>query len=147
MFWRRTKALVKMARPFVLVAGLLAFLTGASMAFWRLGNLPWKGSIAGLAIMVTAIVMGHYTNEYADFDTDSITRRTLFSGGSGVLPSGVIPKIWALYAALAFLGLSLLLTVFAYFSGIISSSVVCLAIIGIPLGWFYSMPPLRLERT
>ena len=47
--------------------------------------------ILSLAVMVSAILMGHYANEYADVDTDSLTKRTLYSGGSGVLPSGIVP--------------------------------------------------------
>ncbi|MDD1747920.1 MAG: prenyltransferase [Methanomassiliicoccales archaeon] len=147
MVWARALAMVRLARPLVIAAGLLAFLTGACMAHWRLGEIPWGSSIAGLVIMVSAIVMGHYANEYADFDTDSITRRTLFSGGSGVLPSGAVPRSWALYGALAFLGLSIALTALSYAMGLIEISTVALVAIGIPLGWFYSMPPLRLERT
>jgi 1,4-dihydroxy-2-naphthoate polyprenyltransferase len=139
--------MILLARPLIIVAGLLAFSTGACMAYWRLGMLPLAETIAGLAIMLSAILMGHYANEYADFDTDSVSRRTLFSGGSGVLPSGVVPRSWALYAAAVFLGLTVSLTATFYAIGLINWSVVLLIAIGVPLGWFYSMPPLRLERT
>lgn len=147
MAWARAKGMFLLARPLVIFAGLLAFLTGASMAYWRLGMLPLAETTAGLAIMVSAIVMGHFANEYADFDTDSITRRTLFSGGSGVLPSGVVPRSWALIAAAVFLGITASLTAACYALELINWSVVLLVSIGVPLGWFYSMPPLRLERT
>ncbi len=100
-----------------------------------------------MAIMVTAIIMGHLANEYADFDTDSLTRRTLFSGGSGVLPSGIVPRSWALYGAVAFLVLSLSITVVSFAFSVVGQAVVGLVVVGIPLGWLYSMPPLRLERT
>jgi len=147
MVCERTIAMVRLARPLVIVAGLLAFLTGACMAYWRLGELHYAETTAGLLIMVSAIVMGHYANEYADFDTDSLTRRTLFSGGSGVLPSGIVPRHWALYAAMAFLGLSLLITALSFILGLIGWAVIGLVLVGLPLGWFYSMPPLSLERT
>jgi 1,4-dihydroxy-2-naphthoate octaprenyltransferase len=117
MVWERAISMVRLARPLVIVAGLLAFLTGACMAYWTLGELPWADTTAGLLIMVSAIIMGHYANEYADFDTDS------------------------------FLGLSLLLTVLSFIIGLIGWAVVCLVFIGLPLGWFYSMPPFSLERT
>jgi 1,4-dihydroxy-2-naphthoate polyprenyltransferase len=147
MAWGRVKGMILLARPLVIVAGLLAFSTGACMAYWRLGMLPLAETTAGLAIMVSAIVMGHYANEYADFDTDSVTRRTLFSGGSGILPAGVVPRSWALYAAVVFLGITASLTLACYALGLINWSVVLLVAIGVTLGWFYSMPPLRLERT
>ncbi len=139
--------MARMARPFVIVAGILAFFTGACMAFWSMEYFPLESGAAGLLIMVASIIMGHYANEYADFETDSITRRTAFSGGSGVLPSGIIPRRWALYAALVFLLIALALTVLFYSLGLISWGVVALVTAGLPLGWFYSMPPLRLERT
>jgi len=139
--------MARMARPLVIVAGLLAFFTGACMAHWRIGPLPWQDLITGLAIMLCAILMGHYANEYADFDTDSISRRTRFSGGSGVLPSGLVPRSWALYAAVACLGLTIALTALGLLAGLINEWAVALVAIGLPLGWFYSMPPLRLERT
>ncbi|MCU0861771.1 MAG: prenyltransferase [Methanomassiliicoccales archaeon] len=143
----RALAMVRMGRPLVLVAGLLAFFAGACMAWWRVVELPMGTLLASLLIMVSAILMGHYANEYADFDTDSITRRTLFSGGSGVLPSGVVPKKWALYAAIGLLLITVIGTASAYLTGLIGLQVVALAAIGLPLGWWYSMPPLRLERT
>lgn len=139
--------MARMARPLVIVAGLLAFFTGACMAYWRIGPLPWQDLITGLGIMLCAILMGHYANEYADFDTDSISRRTRFSGGSGVLPSGLVPRSWALHAAVACLGLTTALTALGLLAGLINESAVALVAIGLPLGWFYSMPPLRLERT
>lgn len=140
-------AMVRMGRPLVLVAGLLAFFAGACMAWWRVGELPVGTLLASLLIMVSAVLMGHYANEYADFDTDSITRRTLFSGGSGVLPTGVVPARWALYAAVALLMATVAGTGLSLFLGLIGPRVVALVAIGLPLGWWYSMPPLRLERT
>jgi 1,4-dihydroxy-2-naphthoate octaprenyltransferase len=139
--------MVSMGRPLVMVAGLLAFMAGACMSLWSIGQLPWASVISSLAIMVLAILMGHYANEYADFDTDSITRRTRFSGGSGVLPSGIVPRAWALYAALACLALTISAVVLCYAARVIGAQVVALVAAGLPLGWFYSMPPLRLERT
>jgi 1,4-dihydroxy-2-naphthoate octaprenyltransferase len=137
----------RLGRPFVIVAGLMAFFTGAALAFWETSGFdPLKGG-AALVIMVCAILMAHYANEYADYETDALTRRTMFSGGSGVLPSGVVPRSWALYAAIAFLIVTILLSAIAFFSGVITQDVVILVLMGLPLGWFYSMPPLALERT
>ncbi len=87
-------ALIMMGRFFVLISGLIAYSLGLSLAYYDLGFLdPFKAFI-GLAILVSATLAAHYANEYADVDTDTITRRTWFSGGSGVLPSKMVPKSW-----------------------------------------------------
>ncbi len=100
---------VRMARPFVLLAGVLAYLVGLAYAWFRVGSIDTMAAVYGLLVLMTATMMGHYADEYADLDTDSITRRTRFSGGSGVLPEGRLPPRFALHMALAMLMISLLL--------------------------------------
>lgn len=136
-----------MGRPFVVVAGLIAYTLGLSMAYYQLQTLEPIKAVMGLLIMVSAIFMAHYANEYADVDTDSLTRRTWFSGGSGVLPSRIIPRSWALRMAVFFALLSIILTVSSFFTGILPIPGVFIVAMGLLGGWFYSMPPLRLERT
>lgn len=80
-------AMIRLGRPFVLVAGIIAYALGLSMAYHDIGMIEWPLAWLGLVILISATLMAHYANEYADVDTDSITRRTFFSGGSGVLPS------------------------------------------------------------
>jgi 1,4-dihydroxy-2-naphthoate polyprenyltransferase len=79
-------------------------------------------------------------------DTDSLTRRTVFSGGSGVLPSGVVTPAWALGAAITFTFLSVSLTAWAAFHGSFTIYAIWIVGAGLVGGWFYSMPPLALER-
>jgi 1,4-dihydroxy-2-naphthoate octaprenyltransferase len=144
---QQLSAMVKLGRPFVVIAGLIAFLYGSSMAYHDLGVLSDIMAILGLIIMVSAIFMAHYANEYADQDTDALTRRTWFSGGSGVLPSGIVPPRWSLYSSILFLLITAFITMISLISGWITWSAVLLVIIGLLGGWLYSMPPLRLERT
>ncbi len=100
---------VRMARPFVLLAGVLAYLVGLAYAWFRVGSIDPIAAVYGLLVLMTATMMGHYADEYADLDTDSITRRTWFSGGSGVLPEGRLPPRFALRMALAMLVITLFL--------------------------------------
>lgn len=140
-------AMVKLGRPFILVAALIAYTVGLSLAYFELGFIQWDLALLGLAIMMTGTLMAHYANEYADIDTDSITRRTRFSGGSGVLPAGIVPAVWALYAAVAFMMVSLSLTAISIAYGVLAPVVGLIVVLGILGGWFYSMPPFRFERT
>jgi 1,4-dihydroxy-2-naphthoate octaprenyltransferase len=138
--------IVLMARPFVLIAGVLAYLVGLAYAWYRLGGLDPMAASYGLLVLMTATMMGHYANEYADVDTDSITRRTRFSGGSGVLPKGRVPVRYALYMTISMLLASLTLTALGMVWGILTDDFLVLLLVSLALGWSYSMPPLRLER-
>jgi 1,4-dihydroxy-2-naphthoate polyprenyltransferase len=136
-----------MGRPFILLAGLIAYFLGLSMAYHNLGTIRLLPAFMGLLILLMATMMAHYANEYADVVTDTVTRRTWFSGGSGVLPSGVIPTRWALWAAVILAILTIIVTALSFYLGLLSSQGVLIVFLGILGGWFYSMPPLQLERT
>jgi 1,4-dihydroxy-2-naphthoate octaprenyltransferase len=145
---KRSKALavLRMARPLILVAAVMANLAGLSMAHYEVGEVDWGRAVLGMLIVLSATAMGHYLDEYADVDTDSITRRSLISGGSGVLPSGLVPSTWALLGGL-FVGLcSLMLTLYGFLSGLLSVDFLIMFLVALVLGYCYSMPPLRLER-
>jgi len=140
-------ALIKMGRFFVLIAGIIAYFLGLSIAFYDLGFILIPNAIIGLLILITATLAAHYANEYADVDTDSLSRRTWFSGGSGVLPSKIIPPSWALNSAILLGIICILITSISFYYQYITLYVVLITAVGLLGGWFYSMPPLRLERT
>jgi 1,4-dihydroxy-2-naphthoate polyprenyltransferase len=146
--WREGRALavLRLSRPTILLAGVVANLAGLAMAHYALGTVDLRAAALSLMVLLMATAMGHFLNEYADVDTDSLTRRTLISGGSGVLPSGIIDPAWALMGAgLCALG-SLLLTISGLLTGLLSFSYLAMVLLAIVLGYCYSMPPLRLER-
>ena len=145
--WNQFIALIRMGRLFILVAGLIAYFLGLSMAYHNLGTIKLLPAFVGLLILLMATMMAHYANEYADVDTDTLTRRTWFSGGSGVLPSGIIPSRWALWAAVILAILTIIVTVLSFSGGLLSSQGVIIVFLGMLGGWFYSMSPLQLERT
>lgn len=139
-------AFLRMSRPIVLSAALLANLAGLSMAYHDVGTLNLAGAALSMAILLLATTMGHLFDEYADMDTDALSRRTLISGGSGILPSGVVPPSWALHGA-TYCGLgSLLLTAFGFLTGLLTFSFLAMLLAAIVLGYCYSMPPFRLIR-
>ncbi len=139
-------ALIKMGRPFVLVAGVIAYLVGLSMAYYELGTINITKAIYGFLILVFGTLMGHYANEYSDVDTDSLTKRTPYSGGSGVLPSGLVPLSWALHSAIFFLFLTLVITFILVYYGILKFIILLIVLPALFGGWIYSMPPFSLER-
>jgi 1,4-dihydroxy-2-naphthoate octaprenyltransferase len=85
---QKALALVRMGRPNILPGGILAYSLGAAMGYGQHGVFDW--GLFGLGLLITELtnLVAHYADEYGDVDTDSLTRRTVFSGGSGVLPAG-----------------------------------------------------------
>ncbi|MEI6796288.1 MAG: prenyltransferase [Methanomassiliicoccales archaeon] len=144
--FRRLGALLRMSRPFVIMVGVLANIVGLAMADCYLGGIDLGVAALGMSIMVLAIAMGHYADEYSDVDTDSITRRTRYSGGSGVLPSGILKPIAALRAAEVCGIAALLLTILAIVSDLLSWTYLWMLLLGLVLGLAYSMRPIALER-
>ena len=138
--------LIKMGRPFVLVAGLIAYLVGLSMAYYEIKTIDITKAIVGLIVLMTGTLMGHYADEYADVDTDSLTRRTLYSGGSGVLPSGIVPVNWAIYSAIFFVLVTLIITFLSIITKTLPPIVIWIVLPALFGGWIYSMPPFSLER-
>lgn len=107
--------------------------------------IDWSNYLIAQTMVVLAQITAHYINEYADFEADSsIVNRTSFSGGSGVLTFGSLPRSIALQAAIASTTLAL---AFAGLTATFSSSAAFLGVLALAVSWAYSMPPLRLLDT
>lgn len=83
----------------------------------------------------------HLVNEYADYETDALTRRTAYSGGSGVLPSGLVPRIWVMNVAIILAVSGLLFQGAAILVGLHPPEALVIALVGTAGGWVYSLPP------
>ncbi|WP_049931059.1 prenyltransferase [Halosimplex carlsbadense] len=102
--------------------------------------------LAGALALFPVTVAVHYANEYADADTDALTDRTPFSGGSGALVrTGLAPSL-LLRATRGACGVAALATLAVAASGLVSP--VATALLGAALlaGLAYSLPPLALVR-
>ena len=135
-----------LTRPLFLFGGALLYALGAAIAADAGAPIDWSHYLLGQLIVTGVQLATHYANEYFDCEADRLigANRTLFSGGSGVLPSGSIPpkaaldaaRVCALIAAVAILAAAL----FQPAIGVIGA----LALLG---GWFYSAPPVRLVAS
>ncbi len=137
-------ALWAMLRPLIMLSVILVFAAGlvialADGASFVLARVVWGG--AGLLLVIAST---HYVNEYADYETDALTQRTLYSGGSGALPSGYAPRWVALAAGRVTLGLGVIVVVLAVVQGGLPVSLLVILLLGAGGGWMYSMPPLKL---
>lgn len=138
------KALIQMSRPAQLLLISMIYLYGSTVAWVRGFQLDWNTFSVGLVVILIISASIHYTNEYADYETDALTERTPFSGGSGALPGSGIPRHVALNAAWIALIIGSLLGLISLALGRLSIPALCILFLGAFGGWMYSLPPLAL---
>jgi 1,4-dihydroxy-2-naphthoate octaprenyltransferase len=142
---RRIVAFIRLGRPLFLGGGFLLYALGAAVAHRHGHAIDARRYLLGQAAVTAFQLMTHYANDYFDFDADRANQTpTRWSGGSRVLPDGVLPKRVALIAALvlAALGLAATLAITLDPEGGLVAGVTLLAVV--VLAWEYSAPPLRL---
>lgn len=136
--------LFKSSRPsqLLLIIGVYGF--GAKIAQTAGAVLSQTPLVAGGVALLPTAASVHYANEYADYETDALTDRTPFSGGSGALAHTGLPRTVPLYAAIISLLLGTVLTAIFALSGLLSpTAIILLALIAV-FGWQYSVAPLKL---
>lgn len=139
---------IRLTRPLFLLGGILLYVLGAGIAHYLGTILNWGLFWIGLVWVLLLQLSGHYLNEYYDapFDQEN-ENRTPFSGGSGALGPGKLPRRTALIAALTTLTFLASLTVLVMARWQISALsffIMGLAFLG---AFFYSVPPVALERS
>lgn len=147
---RRLIAFARLARPHFLLGGIALYALGAIVARRDGAAMSVKLYLAG-QIAVTAIqLMTHFLNEYWDFESDKFNRnRTLFSGGSGVLPDPTagIPRRAAAAAAVGCLAVGVADMLAASAALNIEAGGWIIFALAAAGAWFYSSPPLALAGT
>ncbi len=131
-------AFIRLSRPHFLLGGVLMFGLGAATA----ARLDVIGYIAGQLMITSGQVTAHYLNEFSDLEADrGVKRRTLFSGGSGVLVEGLLGPEVALGAAKVSTAVAMASAV-VLARGSLPAALLGIAALGV--SWSYSMPPIRL---
>jgi 1,4-dihydroxy-2-naphthoate octaprenyltransferase len=136
------RAFIRLSRLKFLAGGIFGFGLGAVVARSDGFGITLGAYVLG-QVMVTAFhLMVHYANDYYDRFCDAGADRTAWSGGSGVLQSGMIAPAIALGAALACAGIGIVAAAGFALQGNAAAAGAGLA--GGVLGWIYSAPPARL---
>ncbi|HVV16593.1 MAG TPA: prenyltransferase [Polyangia bacterium] len=139
----RLIAFVRLGRPQFLVGGFVLYGLGAALAVT--GGVPFDRGryLWGQAVVTLTQLMTHYANDYFDLEADRANLTpTRWSGGSRVLPGGVLAPVVALRAALTLLaaaagaGARLALRA-GPGPGLLAAGMIAVA-------WQYSAPPGRL---
>lgn len=136
------RAFLRLSRPKFLLGGIIGFALGAAIARFEGVQIGWQAYVQGQLMVSAFHAMVHYANDYYDLAGDAFSRRTPWSGGSGVLVDGLLSPRLALAAA----------TVCAAAGGGVAIAFALqgkwlVAGLGLVIGlcaWFYSAPPLRL---
>lgn len=135
-----------MARPSQLLLVAVVYALGVAIALAKGAAMDPIPVGAGLVALVPATAGVHYANEYADYETDSLTERTPFSGGSGALQEADLPRSLARDAAVAALAAAGLLAALLWVAAIVPPTAVVLLVVGTVFGVQYSLPPLAFSR-
>ncbi|HET6445333.1 MAG TPA: prenyltransferase [candidate division Zixibacteria bacterium] len=100
--------------------------------------------IAPLVPLILISASIHYANEYADHETDALTVRTPYSGGSGALRDYSASPKTALMAAWVSLISGSIIAIVMYATGYLPFIVLPILAVGAFGGWMYSLRPLAL---
>jgi 1,4-dihydroxy-2-naphthoate polyprenyltransferase len=139
-------AFIKLGRPRFLLGGFVFHALGAAVAAHRGTSFDAVRFVVG-QLVVTATQLGtHYANDYFDLAVDRANRTpTRWSGGSRVLPDGLLAPGVALKAAVILYGTAVGFAIALVVSLPALPMLGPLAAAMIGLAWGYSAPPLRLS--
>jgi len=124
--------------------GVLPFLLGAVIAWSQGYDINWiillLSSIAVICIMLVTFLV----NEYYDYETDRSNKEFhMLSGGSRVLPMGLILRHQSLIAAYVCLAIAVALGLLLYFYFKTGPLTLLLGALAIFIGYFYTAKPFQ----
>lgn len=139
---------VRMARPLFLLGGILLYALGSGIARYLGNTIDWGDYLIGQAWVTLLQLSAQFLDEYYDAPEDQTNRnRTPFTGGSGSLGPGKLPRRVALQSALGVLAVLASLTVLMLAQGMLTPAAVMIMALAFLGAFFYSAPPVRLEET
>ena len=139
---------IRLSRPWFLLGGILFYGLGAGIAHYLGAAIDWNLYFLGQVWVTLMQLSIHYLNEYFDSTADvDNPNRTLFSGGSGALGEGKLPRPVALWASMACLTVIASLTVILIVRIGFDPLVFMILALGFFGGILYSVPPIQLASS
>lgn len=139
-------AFIRLGRPHFLFGGFVLHGLGAAIALFAGARLDMQALLWGQAAITATQWMTHYSNDYFDLAADRANSTpTRWSGGSRVLPDGVLPPWVALAAAIGLSVLALAATLMLALIVRPGAFSLALPLLALVLAWSYSAPPPRLH--
>jgi 1,4-dihydroxy-2-naphthoate polyprenyltransferase len=124
--------------------GVFPFILG--MIISRSQGYPLNIPVAIFSTIAIVLIMlaTYYSGEYYDYESDCLnTSYNKFSGGSRILPSGLIPKEQVWIASVSCLGGAALIGLGIYFFFQTGPFTLPLGALGMLCGFFYSSRPIQ----
>jgi 1,4-dihydroxy-2-naphthoate polyprenyltransferase len=139
---------IQLSRPMFLLGGVLLYALGVGLAHYLGARINWNVYFLGQAWVTMLQLSTQYFNEYFNSPADSSNpNRTPFTGGSGALGPGKLPRSTALYAGLLCLGVVASLTAILLGAGAVTPLAMAIMVTAFLGSFFYSVPPVRLESS
>lgn len=136
----------KMSRPSQLLLIVVVYALGVAMGVARGATFESATTFVGAVVLLPLAASVHYVNEYADVETDALTDRTRFSGGSGALVETGLPARTGLRAATVSLVVGAAVAVVTVAAGLLSVPAVGWLVVVVVAGWAYSVGPRLVAR-
>lgn len=125
--------------------GVLPFLLGAIIAWSQGYPVSWAVLLLSTLGVILIMLITFLVNEYYDYGADIINRQFhSLSGGSRVLPMGLVPRrevLWAAYALVPPVAAIGFVLYFAYNTGPLT---IPLGLLALLIGYFYTAKPVQL---
>lgn len=142
------RLLIRLARPHFLLGGVLLYALGVGIAYYLGNPVDWGVYLAGQFWITLMQLSTHFLNEYFDANIDVRNpNRTPFSGGSGAIGPGKLPRAAALWGGVACLTAAASFTVLLMQQAVLAPATVMVMILIFLGAFFYSVPPVRLETS
>ncbi|MBI2869606.1 MAG: prenyltransferase [Chloroflexi bacterium] len=124
--------------------GILPFLLGAVIAWSQGYAINWVVLVLSSLAVACIMVMTFLVNEYYDYETDLANRSFhRLSGGSRVLPLGLVPRHHSIIAAYILLGVSGAIGFLLHFIYQTGPYTIPLGVLAIFIGFFYTARPFQ----
>lgn len=126
--------------------GVLPYLLGAIVAWSQGYSINWVVLLLSTVAVLSVMLMTFLINEYYDYETDLRNKEFhSLSGGSRVLPLGLVRRELVKIAAYIFMGVSGGIGLLLYFHFGTGPFTIPFGMLAIFLGYFYTAPPIQLS--
>lgn len=124
--------------------GVLPFLLGAVIAWSQGSPISWVILVLSSVAVICIMLMTFLVNEYYDYETDLANKEFhMLSGGSRVLPLGLIPRHHSIIAAHIFLAIAVGIGLLLYFYFKTGPLTILLGAVALFIGYYYTARPFK----
>lgn len=124
--------------------GVLPFILGAVIAWSQGSPIDWLILLLSSVAVICIMLMTFLINEYYDYETDMANEEYhMLSGGSRILPMGLIPRHYSIIAAHICLTIAVIIGLILHFHFKTGPLTLPLGAVAIIIGYFYTSKPFQ----